>query len=81
MNLKSEVLGTKVTPTKWRMSKGGKAGVLEFALAPEVQGVEAELVRLLVQSGGKEKHGAEAKGPASRKVDEAIEDAWELVSR
>ena len=70
-----------MTVMGWRMLKGDKEGVLEFALAPEVRGVEAELVKLLVMNGGKEKHGTEVRGPAIRKVDEAIEDTWKQVSR
>ena len=81
VNLDGDMLGTKVTIMKWRTFKGDKDGALEFALAPEVREVEAELVKLLSLNGGKEKNGPEARGPAIRKVDEAIEDTWKKVHK
>ena len=48
---------------------------------PEVRAVEAVLVKLLTANGGKEKHGLEPRGPAIRKVDEAIEDTWKRVRK
>ena len=81
VDLETEELSTKVTIMKWRTCKGDEEWVLEFALAPEVRGVDTELVTVLVMNGGKEKHGAEARGPAIREVDEAIEHTWKHVSR
>ena len=74
-------LGANVRVTKWRTSQGDKHGALEFAMAPEVREAEAELVKLLALSGGKEKYGTDARGPAIRKVDEEIADTWKRYTR
>ena len=76
VGLDTEELSTKVAIMKWRAFKGDKEGSLEFALAPAVRGVEGGLAKVLVTNGGTEKHGTEARGPAIRQVDEAIEYTW-----
>ena len=79
VNLDGDQLNTKVTVMKWRTFKGEKDGALEFSLAHDVRAVEAELVKLLTQNGGKEKHGPEPRGPGMRKVDEMIENTRKTV--
>ena len=81
VDLDGDALGAKVRVMKWRTLQGNKEGALEFALAPEAREAEMELVKLLTQNGGKEKHGTEPRGPAIRKVDEKLEDTWAKVHK
>ena len=77
----TEQMNARVSVMKWKTFAGGKEGILEFSLAPDVRECEGELVKLLVANGGKVKAGTEVRGPAIRRVDEAIDETWRLTGR
>ena len=69
-------MGPYVNVMKWRTFQGGKEGIVEFKLVPELGELEGELVRVLREYGGKVKTGPEPRGPAVRKVDDLLEGTW-----
>ena len=71
-----DFLGPDVRVMKWRQTKDGKHGVLEFKLADTLSAVEEELIRVMVLSGGELKTGPAARGERVRDLERKLEGTW-----
>ena len=61
---------------KWRLARDEKSGILDFKLADDLQQVEKEIIRVLVHSGAKVKHGAGPRQTKVRELEEAMQGTW-----
>ena len=71
-----DFLAADIRIVKWRTAKDGRNGVLEFKLTESMIQVEEELVRVLIQKGGKLQSGPDARGRRVRAVEEQLEGTW-----
>ena len=77
-----EFLGPDVRIVKWRRTRDGRHGVLEFKLTEALAVVEEEIVRVLT-----EKHGAtlcsgpDSRGRRVRDLEDRLEGTWDTGAR
>ena len=71
-----DFLAADIRIVKWRTAKDGRNGVLEFKLTKSMIQVEEELVRVLIQKGGKLQSGPDARGRRVRAGEEQLEGTW-----
>ena len=68
-----DFLGQDVKIMKWRITKDGKHGVLEFKLTESLMEVEEELLRVMVEAGGEVKTGPASRGSWVRELETKLE--------
>ena len=71
-----EFLEADVKVAKWRVSRDGKHGILEFKLTETLMAVEEEIIRVLLHHGGTLKSGPGPKGERVRDVEKRLEGTW-----
>ena len=72
----TDFLTDDVRIAKWRVTRDGKSGILEFRLTDELADVEAEIKRVLIANGGRVKNGPAPRGSKVRELDEMMEGTW-----
>ena len=72
----SDFLIADVRICKWRVTRDGKHGILEFRLADDMMHIEKEIIRVLVHSGAAVKYGAGPKQTKVRELEETLKDTW-----
>ena len=71
-----DFLGTDVKLMKWKNTRDGKGGILEFKLTEALTTVEEELIRLMVAGGAVELQGPAPKGTMIREEEEKLTGTW-----
>ena len=72
----TDFLGTDVKLMKWKNTRDGKSGILEFKLTEALTTVEEELIRLMVAGGATELQGPAPKGTMIREEEEQLTGTW-----
>ena len=72
-----EFLGMGVKIMKWRVTKDGKHGILEFKLTETLGEVEEEIIRVMGLAGGTVKTGPASRGERVRELEDKLEGTWE----
>ena len=72
-----DFLARDVKTVKYRQTRDGKHGILEFKLADELLAVETEMVRLMEADGGTVKNGTAARGQRVRDLQDKLEGTWD----
>ena len=71
-----DFLAPDIRIVKWRLTKDGKHGVLEFKLTEALTEAEEEMVRVLVLRGCKLNSGPAARAHMVRKLEGHLEGTW-----
>ena len=71
-----DFLARDVNTMKWRVTKDGKSGIMEFKLAETLLEVEEEMIRLMEEDGGLVKTGTAARGQRVRDLQDKLEGTW-----
>ena len=71
-----DFLGTDIKLMKWRETRDGKGGALEFKLTETLAPVEEEIIRVMVKLGAVELQGPAPKGTMIRAEEELLEGSW-----
>ena len=71
-----EFLDAYVKIMKWRQTKDGKRGILEFKLVEDLREVEMEIIRVLRLEGAVLKTGPAPRGPLTWEVEDMMKGKW-----
>ena len=71
-----EFLDADVKIMKWKQTRDGKRGILEFKLVEDLREVEMEIMRVLQLEGAVLKTGPAPRGPLVREVEEMMKGKW-----
>ena len=66
---------------KWKVTRDGKHGVLEFKLTEGLWKLEEEVVRVLTAHGGIVNNGPAARGERIRELQDKLEGTWDRRGR
>ena len=72
----TEFLAMDIRIAKWHVFKEGGHGGLEIKLAPDMAETEAELTRVMVESGAKVFTNLAPRAPRVRELDTRLQGTW-----